>query len=558
MRCLLGVLSLLISYGAAAGPATPNAPLATGVVRDVSGQPLQNIQVRSGYQAADGIYRVYGLDYTAADGSFSIPMPSPAPPAQWVFAGGGGYELIVHPSTICYSSSQCPAPGDPLPATSPVPASGFDFSLRRTGSLQGTVVLAADGSAYTSPTTIRLLRADGTAGHIIGTSAAGSFSDSSIVAGTYYLLANPHSANLLEQIHPGVDLDPTRTALDAIAQGAPAIEIFENRTTAVQIRLTSGGCVQGSLTSADGHAVLHTLLAAKRTAPSIGADFRDIGASNGGGTYRSARLAPGSVKIRFQPLYDATAFPPVYYPQSASEDGSTEVPVIAGECTSGIDAILMPRRSIRGTVRDEATKAPLPGIRVNLGFLSVAEFASTGSAVTNSAGEFVLQGMEAAEDYRFRVLPQGRHFGEAFRELPLFSHPSGWTAVALGDAQHETGIDFSLDRGAFFTGAVMLYPNQTPADYFVVEAINVDTGKATVFFGSESGPYETDAIEPGRYRVRFAYLQYDAYGWPGVRCTTPQCDDPGIATIDVDEVREFAGYDFDFIALDSVFQGSFE
>ncbi len=124
--------------------------------------------------------------------------------------------------------------------------------------------------------------------------------------------------------------------------------------------------------------------------------------TNADGEYAVYPLISGSYVVEFTaPSNGALDYARQYYNDQVSAEQANEVPVTAGETTSGIDAAMQPGGNITGRVTVAATGGPLVNADVcafSMATLSVGNTTPERCAETNSNGEYVLQQLTAGQD----------------------------------------------------------------------------------------------------------------------------------------------------------------
>ncbi len=547
-------------------------PFIAGVVRDrVSAAPLPGVTVTVGHTVftpTGYVLIVDGQAITDATGAYAITqLDSITPDGRYVVvAGGGDFVRVIYPERICeircrYFSST---------PTVLVPSSNIDFLTRPAGRLVGNVSRADTGAAVAS--TVVLERTDSaTINDGVSTDASGRYEVDALPEGSYWVRTNaPFMSGLLHQIHPAIDLDRTRPYEFAIDEGlATPVAIASNSTARADFQFSVGACLQGHRMSSLNGAPLDVIASIRRLQPpgyshySHGAG--STGTTGAGGDYVIDELIPGTVLVKFE---RGAAYQPNFFPDASTEASAQPILLNAGPCSQGIDANMVPRQVVRGMVRDAVSGVGVPGVEVTFGYYFSGFWPGLvhlHQAVTDAAGEYILQGIEAEPSRLIWTRDVGAYFRQAYFMHPPLTPVAQWTRFDLVQDQSMTGMDFALQRGAFVSGTVT---GRIESNYDTTVQVLNDAGEtvASARPPGIQGEYATNPFPPGSYRLSVKPgIGSHRYAYPGVSCRgtgpgtgIPLCAVPGAQLISFSALGEHQNYHFDVDAIDTFFRGGFE
>ncbi len=171
---------------------------------------------------------------------------------------------------------------------------------------------------------------------------------------------------------------------------------------------------------------------------------------------------------------------------------------------------LRPFGTITGTVRDAATRAGIPDLRLRVQAL-VGSNVYLRDAITNAAGVFTIPSLGPATYFVYTNQPApATHVNEIFGNVLCpkfcdFSVALSGTPVVVSSGAVTTGVDLLLDRGAEISGTVRLAPiagGQSP-DLRVHLHTRIGDSLVTVdsVAPDQTGAYRFSGLAPGTYFV---------------------------------------------------------
>ncbi len=221
----------------------------------------------------------------------------------------------------------------------------------------------------------------------------------------------------------------------------------------------------------------------------------------GSGGYSVANLGTGDYYV----MAEAVGYYSEYYDNATTRSGATAVAVVDGSPTVGKNFYLVPGKSIKGTVCDNATN-PIGHAYVEV--VDNLTLSPKGTAWSTDNGSYSIT--VAPGTYKVRAMANG-YDTEYYNNV---SSSGSATPVALPDDADVTGIDFSLAVSESIAGQVFQDDNVTPLVGATVTAYNtggqyVSSGKSS----SDNGSYFINLLVPGDYRIVATAAGYVPQWW---------------------------------------------
>jgi len=290
----------------------------------------------------------------------------------------------------------------------------------------------------------------------------------------------------------------------AYAPGDPVkVVVYKSRVTSgVDATLVPLGRITGTVTA---RAVRESLAGIQVTLHQWNgaqwAETKTVTTDNAG-NYNSGGLTTGTYRVRFSD--PSRRSQTTFYDGAANIESATTVSITLAHTTAGINAMLLERGRITGTVTAKSTGQPLAGIRVEF---SPATSWRWGDAVVN-----VTSGADGAYDS-----------GGLDADLYSldFSDPNGKYApkssenVAVTATQTSRGIDIALLEWGHITGKVVAHDTGLP-----LPGIRVTVEHLAGYYGSRgwewywveiattttdlNGRYDSGSLADDTYRVEFS------------------------------------------------------
>lgn len=565
---LLALLACLAAWPALAQD--QGTPLVSGTIRDrATNVPLPGVRVLVGHVE----FGIFGHSFVAhgetvadAAGSYALTqLASTSPDGRYVVVvGGTDFVRVAYPDQICHFGNCGLSPSTP---TITLPANGLDFLTRPAARIAGQILRSDNGMPAQGNVVVSRAGAIGS-NSTAPSNSEGRFEMGELVEGEYWIkAAGAFPSDLVQQLYPETELDMTRSFDSVVGAGsALPTSVAAGATLSANFALAPGACFQGQRISSINSAALGASVRVKRVAPTETAAFVDVPESFGmTGAYSASGLIPGAVKVGFS---RQSAYQPNFFPDVATEAAATPVMLVRGQCTTGVDAHLVPRQVVRGVVRDATSGTGMPGVNVFMGYFVTFPFAALVQqerTVTDNSGAYVVQGVEPGTQRVFWSTGSRGFFDQAYLMQLFPSQLASATRVDLAQDQTLMGIDFALQRGAYVSGRVHDGTRQlTDAVVYLAAPASDSLLYSTV--PAADGRYFTVTPSPGSYRVILRPPFSSAlYVYPGLTCngTGPGtgialCDVPGALTVTLDEAREYPNFDFDLSVIDTLLRNGFE
>jgi ELWxxDGT repeat protein len=416
----------------------------SGIVRDeATGDPIANAFVSLCPSACEDFTR------TNSDGTYRIEGVIPG--SYRMRASQTGYLAEM------FHGVDCPCPpdaGSSIPLTTAFQTGGIDFTLKKAGSISGTVRRAANGD----PAGAVLVIVRDSAGNFVtqvNTNNSGRYVATGLTTGSYTVETRAlNFARLwVDQVYR--DRNCPATGCQGTA-GDPVSVTTGVETANIDFSLHEGGTIAGTVRDASDHTPLqgHSVYFFRVGSTSSSASsYTDTN-----GAYLSPQLLPGSYYVRAGggSGYDSVIYPDVACTGECLPSAGTPVVVAMDGATTGIDVGLTQQKArLRGIVRDR-NGAPLAKARVGL---------------VNHDGDYVGSGdgsYETGTDGRFVIfnIPPGTHY--------LFAHDELYPNVdcaALNDCNVAGATPLVLSAGQTGTVEMQSRSERTTISGRILDAV---------------------------------------------------------------------------------------
>ena len=280
-------------------------------------------------------------------------------------------------------------------------------------------------------------------------------------------------------------------------------------TPAIDAELALGGHLSGTVTDSEGNGLGGIeIQLAREVGPDEWFGFgEEFGfQTDDDGTYQLDGLPAGTWRVGF--VDQEGSYLSEYYDDVTDFEQSTDIDVVAGDETPGIDAELADAAHVTGTVTDEQGH-PLEGIFVSLRALEDGNWSYFGEAETAADGTYAMDGLRPGTNYRVSFESQGDWATEYWDDSITIDDA---TPVDLTNGQTLPDVDAELASAAHITGEVT-DGNGDPYDFVAVTAYRW-TGSQwedyslafTETFNedpADDAEYDVAGLVPGTYRVEF-------------------------------------------------------
>ena len=283
------------------------------------------------------------------------------------------------------------------------------------------------------------------------TDSNGSYAVGGLSAGTYRVCFFDFSTDYVSECYDDADYNfysVTATATDiAVSAGGT--------TSGIDAQLAFAGHITGTVTDASG-AALSAIEAEAQVFDVVGGYWstEGWGYTQSDGTYEIGGLPAGTYRVCFWDWNTGTYLGECYDDAGADVNNATDIAVIAGGTTTGIDAQLDLAAHIAGTVSD-SSGAVLAGVsvRAHVWDTSNSYWRNVRSATTDANGAYDIGGLSAGT-YRvcFFDWNTGDYLNECYDDAGADVNNATDIAVIAGGTT--TGIDAQLDLAAHIAGTV--------------------------------------------------------------------------------------------------------
>lgn len=399
-----------------------------------------------------------------------------------------------------YNSESSSSEADAVDVTAGAKTDHIDAAMLG-GQIAGRVTSASSKGTLEGIQVCASERGDDLFGGCASTDSSGEYTISGLATGEYTVEFVPNnSTNYLTQYYNGKS---------ASAEADPVLVSDTATTAGIDAAMVLGGKITGEITSASTSEAVPNIEICAYGPGEVLAD--ECAFSNAGGEYTLLRLPTGEYSIGF--FADAAEYISQYYSAKAAYSEADPVAVTAGVTTTEVDAQLLAKGAITGTVTKAGTKAPLGGIEVCASEPANNLFTDACST-TNAAGEYALSGLETDEyDVQF-FSAKGSYLIQYYPDKSTSTEASP-VSVTVGAIT--PGIDAAMVAVEPITATLAVTPEAGPASLettATMSAVNPAGGELTyeLQFGdgsTSSGKLPTAPInhtyaEPGVYEVRLS------------------------------------------------------
>ena len=446
-------------------------------------------------QCWDGI----ALANTAVDGQYEISGLA-AGTYRVQFSGNGDYLGEVYNDAADLDAGQ----DIPVPASATV--ENIDASLALASKISG-MVTGPDGTTALEDIHVVAYswNSEGWWDWIqsANTDAAGEYEIGGLAAGTYRVRFDG-SDYYQGQVYSGAaNLEEGQDVV------VPASTTVEN----VNASLEAAGKIAGTVTGMDGTTGLQDVYAGCHFWNGLYWEVIAGSYTDEDGRYEIGSLAAGTYRVVFNDWnggYLSETYDNV--PDTEPANG-TDVVVVAGETTGGIDAELEQYASLSGMIESTVGRTPLSGVFVRLLGTANGENVRTR---TTADGSYSFQSVHPGE-YVVRAEPvrDSAHLGQWYEGILYVPGqdeiPAEAQRVVLANEEVRTGIDFALDPAGRMAGT--LTGEGVPIAAGRLRAENGTYGQAYWAWTDDAGSFEFVDLLPGTYTLKAEAAAYRDEWW---------------------------------------------
>ena len=455
----------------------------SGTVTNAAGNPVANICVNansttSGVGVRTGTNGTYTIS-ALPTGSYTIQF--------WDCNGVNGFIAQFYNATSAGTTSYFSA--TPYAVTAGTNYTGVNATMVVGATISGTVTNAAG-----NPVANICVNAYSSAGNGGATTAVnGGYTIMLLPTGSYKIqFYNCSSAtNYLTQYYNGT-LTGTATQSEATNYAVTVA----NNYTGVNVTLTAGASISGTVTNAAGNPAANICVYANAT---TGNGYTQ---TNGSGSYVITGLQSGAYTIYYQNCSSSNNYITQYYNGTVGgttlSSGAQQFLVTVGTNITGLNATLAAGATISGTVTN-AAGSPMANVCI-----SANSTVGSGNSQSGTNGTYTITGLPTGS-YTIRYFScssAANVVEQYFNNTPSgAATESGSIAVAVNVGTNVVGLNATMATGATITGIV------TDASSAPIPGICVWVSSTSGYAGSTvtngSGTYTITALATGSYTIQF-------------------------------------------------------
>lgn len=441
----------------------------SGTVTAAGGATLERVQIY--IETSGGSYVAAGE--SEADGRYSIPE-----------LAAGSYKVEFYPDLGNYEpqwwdGKASEAEADEIELSEGQNADHIDADLTPDAMISGKVTAAGGGplagaSVYARST-------EGGPSGFAETAADGTYTIAGLNAGGYTI-------QFSDQSGPGYETQwyhgkPSEGEAEVVTLG------HGEERSHVDAALAPDATVSGTVKAADGA----TLAGIEVYAEGQEGSGFGYGYTGPDGTYTITGLPTGSYTVEF--YAGGSDYETQWYADEPTEAAADQLPLVAGENATGIDATLDPDATLSGKVT-AAGGGPLAGIEV---FVEERGGGTFESATSNQEGEYTVEGIPAGEYtvefYAGSLDYENQWYADESTEAQA-------DPLTLTTGEHKTGVNATLRPDATISGTVTGGVGEAVAGVTVVAQSPVSGASESAVTGADGG-YTIERLPAGEYTVRF-------------------------------------------------------
>ncbi len=455
----------------------------TGTVRRSGGGPLGGICVN--VELANGSSSSYSAT-TAGNGTFSVSnLPSGTYVAEFTAGcGSSSYNWMTQYS----GGAATAATAKTIVVRAGSTTSGVTASLHAGGEIAGTVT---GHGAKLAGMCMAAFNSQGEEEASTTTASNGSYLLVALASGSYEVQTSAGCGSTSS------DWAPQWFRAASTQAAATSVHVAAGKTTSgVNLAVTVGGTINGTVTIAGGGAVVDGCVVAYPVVPG----FADGDAETSGtGTYSIPGLTPGKYVVSFEPQCGTSNALPDYYTGASTPKAAKQLMVVAGKAVVA-NARLAKGAELSGTVT-VASKAPLSGACVEI-FSASSQLVEVKETETATNGTYSVVGLPAG-----KYLVEFADCSEVQRYATQWykdrTSPATATRITLRAGASVTGVSAQMTGGGSISGRVRRSASTGEAAVCVyAESVNdANGGGYTTTTGN--GSYAIYGLEPGRYDIEF-------------------------------------------------------
>jgi len=444
-----------------------------GTVTDsLTGAPIEGVEVRGQYFTDVAGYT--GSDVTGPDGTYELVGLLPGDDWEIVFDGTAISYILEF-----YDDARFSFAATPVSVVAGQQTAGIDASLDQSGTITGTVELAANPGVGVDGAEIEFVDAEGNQS-FTNTDATGAFTMTGLRPSEYRVRASIDGTvpEWWDGRFDGAAADLITVAPGAVVDG-------------IDFALDAGGTITGIITGPSGEPLEGILVEAFAD----GQSDRLFTSTNELGEYTLTGVGPLSYYVIVTPPETLNLRAQFYPGVDTFSEAESFLGLLDGE-VSGISVQLPVGAEVAGTVTDAVTAQPLPDIEVTLrsNSLDLWRYATTGPD-----GDWILRGLPEADDWVVEFNDwTDTYLREYYDDVIRFSEAE---RLSLVSGLLRGGVDAGLTAAASVSGRVVDDTGAGVPFGEVWVAPNGSLDDAEVVITDSDGYFDVNGLRPGDYRM---------------------------------------------------------
>jgi VCBS repeat-containing protein len=496
-----------VAAGSTAGgiDATLTAPASISGTITAGGDGLEGATVRAYLPDGSGGWSLTSDTLTGSDGAYVLAGLDPGT-YRVEFVGRDGYLGEWFDDAIGADSAS------PIVVSGGTTTTGISAILTRSGGIGGTVTDSGSAGIGGVGVSIFSQDASGTWNQVgyASTDEAGSYEIAGLRPGDYRVAFSGTGAYVGEywDNRTEFDLSDPVTVVGGLVTGS------------VDAVLRGAGSISGTVTS-DGTSGIGLVYAAVYRPDGDGWSFAGGDSTDASGAYTVTGLQAGTYRLQF------TA-PDGYLDECWNDapalESATDIIVVAGDDTGGIDAILSTPAHITGTVTSDGGAGIENVMVVAYAPNGGGGWLPAGYANTGAGGEYDIGGLTQGS-YRLLFYDStATYLAEYYADASTLESA---TPVTVSRGERANGCDAVLERTGAIAGTVTGETSTGVAGASVSVWARTPGGGwtwADQEMTAADGSFEVAGLRAGTYRVGFSHPDYVGEYWDGARDLSSAAD----------------------------------
>ncbi|MCX6583459.1 MAG: carboxypeptidase regulatory-like domain-containing protein [Candidatus Aminicenantes bacterium] len=459
----------------------PTGGSVTGTVTDISGNPIQNVNVC-----------VY-----ITSGSYKSALTNPEGKYEVVGMATGNYKVYFNAASTGYCSEwyidkSTYAAADPVGVTAEQTTPGIDAQLILGGTLTGRV--ADESGNGIQNVRVRLYDSGNKTVSIVATNSSGNYTLVGILPGSYrvYFDATYVAGNYVSEYYND----------KFILSRADAINITSGQTTTIDAVLSPGGIMSGRVTDTGGNGIANVHVSVRNAYSNGQYKYKY---TDGSGNYTIQGIPASLCKVYFNTDSTTASYVPEWYNDKTDSYYAQIFTVTPGQTFSGINAVLASGGIISGRITDASTGAGIAEMEVYVYDLSGYNVDSYGYSDGN--GDYTIKGLATGnykinfDTYYYNLSLGANYIDQWYNDKN--SLPTADSVVATA-GQTTSGINAALTAGGGTISGRVTDENGVGIANTTVY-VEKDWTDADYWDGQTDadGNYQVSGITEGAYHVYF-------------------------------------------------------